>query len=75
MPRHTPDHVAEESPVPLPTLIHYAVELLKAALNVFVAEGPILDDPGDLSEQTTAQSGFYTHRGLGSRTSGNRPPP
>jgi hypothetical protein len=30
----------------------------KAALNVFVAEGQTLDDPRDLTEQTTAQEAF-----------------
>jgi hypothetical protein len=34
--------------------IHYAPELFKAALNVFVAEGQTLDDPRDLTEETTA---------------------
>jgi hypothetical protein len=48
-------------------------QLLKAALNVFVAERQTLDDPRDLTEQTTAQSGFYTHRGQDSRTSSIRP--
>jgi hypothetical protein len=38
-------------------------QLLKAALNVFVAEGQTLDDPRDLTEQTTAQTAFsYTSR-------------
>jgi hypothetical protein len=37
--------------------------LLKAALNGFVAEGQTLDDPRDLTEQTTAQTAFsYTSR-------------
>jgi hypothetical protein len=47
--------------------------LLKAALNVFVAEVQSLDDPRDLTEETTAQTGFYTHRGLDGRTSSDRP--
>jgi hypothetical protein len=46
---------------------------LKAALNVFVVEGQILDDPRDLTEETTAQSGFYTHRGLDDQASSIRP--
>jgi hypothetical protein len=45
----------------MPTPSHYALELLKAALNVFVAEVQALDDPRDLTEQTSAQSAFYTH--------------
>ena len=59
-------------PLPIPLC---NPKLLKAALNVFVAEQQVLDDPRDLTEQTTAQTGFYTQRGLDSRTSGNRPPP
>jgi hypothetical protein len=48
-------------------------QLLKATLNVFVAEGQTLDDPRDLTEQTTAQIGFYTHRGLDEQASSIRP--
>jgi hypothetical protein len=48
-------------------------QLLKAALNVFVAEGQTLDDPRDLTEETTAQSGFYTHPGLDEQASSIRP--
>ena len=48
-------------------------QLLKAALNGLVAERQTLDDPRDLTEQTTAQSGFYTHRGLDGQTSSIRP--
>jgi hypothetical protein len=44
-------------------------ELLKGALNALVAEGQTLDDPRDLTEQTTAQTGFYTHRGLDEQAS------
>jgi hypothetical protein len=40
------------------------LRLLKAASNDFVAERRTLDDPGNLTEVTTAQTGFYTHRGL-----------
>ena len=45
---------------------------LKAALNVFVAEEQTLDDPRDLTEQTAAQTGFYTHRGLDEQASSIR---
>ncbi len=45
----------------------------KAALSVFVAEGQTLDDPEDLTHKTTAQSGFYTHRGLDGQASSIRP--
>ena len=48
-------------------------QLLKAALNVFVAEGQTLDDPRDLTDKTTAQTGFYTHRGLDGQASSIRP--
>jgi hypothetical protein len=47
-------------------------QLLKADLNVFVAEGQILDDPRDLTEETTAQTGFYTHRSLDDQDSSIR---
>ena len=46
---------------------------LKAALNVVVADEQTLDDPRDLTEQTTAQTGFYTHRGLDEQASSIRP--
>src|SRR5688572_13003093 len=42
-------------------------QLLQAALNVLLAEGHTLDDPRDLTEQTTAQIGSYAHRGHDSR--------
>jgi hypothetical protein len=64
---------AEGHLIPLPTLIHDAVGLLKAALNVFVAEGQTLDDPRDLTEQTTAQIGLYAHRSLDDQASSIRP--
>ena len=48
-------------------------QLLKAALNVFVVEGQTLDDPSDLTEKTTAQTGFDTHRGLDEQASSIRP--
>jgi hypothetical protein len=49
--------------------------LLKAALNVFLAEMRTPDDPEGLTEQTTAQTGFSTHRGLDEQASSIRPPP
>src|SRR5215207_1893235 len=48
-------------------------QLLKATSNVFVAEGQALDDLEDLTHKMTAQTGFYTHRGLDRRTSSDRP--
>ena len=44
--------------IPLPIPSPDVPEPFKAALNVFVAEGQTLDDPRDLTEQTTAQTGF-----------------
>jgi hypothetical protein len=43
--------------------------LLKTALNVFAAEVQTLDDPRDLTEETTAQTSFYTYRGLDDQAS------
>jgi hypothetical protein len=57
--------------IPLPTLIHDAVELLKASSNVVVGEELALDAPEDLTDEATAQIGFYTHRGQDVRTFGN----
>jgi hypothetical protein len=48
-------------------------QLLKAALNFFVGEGQTLDYPRDLTEQTAAQTAFYTHRGLDEQASSIRP--
>jgi hypothetical protein len=47
--------------------------LLKAALNVFAAEELTLDGPEDLTDKTTAQTCFYTHRGLDEQASSIRP--
>jgi hypothetical protein len=60
-------------PVPLPIPSYDALRFLKAALNVFVAERQTLDDPRDLTEKTTAQTGFYKHRGLDEQASSIRP--
>jgi hypothetical protein len=40
---------------------------------VVVADEQTLDDPRDLTEERTAQTGFYTHRGLDGWTSSDRP--
>ena len=71
----TPLAITPKPLISLPTSTPGAPEFFKAALSVVVAEDRALDDPRDLTEQTTAQTGFYTHRGLDSRTFGNRPPP
>jgi hypothetical protein len=55
--RHTPDHAAEEWPVPLPIPPQISIAL-QAALKVVVADEQTLDDPRDLTEQTTAQTAF-----------------
>ena len=47
--------------IPLPTLIHDAVEPLKASLNVVVVSERALDGPEDLTNET-AQMSLYTHR-------------
>ena len=57
--------------IPLPSPLCNP-KLLKAALNVFEAEGQTLEDPRDLTEETTAQTGFYTHRGLDEQASSIR---
>jgi hypothetical protein len=48
-------------------------QLLKGALNVFVADEWALDYPRDLTEETTSRTGFYTHRGLDDQASSIRP--
>jgi hypothetical protein len=42
-------------------------------LNALVAEERTVDGAGDLTDKTTAQTGFYTHRGLDSQASSIRP--
>jgi hypothetical protein len=71
--RHAPDDTAKESPIPLPTPSHHALQFLKAALNVVVAEVQALDDPKDLTRESPAQIGLYPHRDLDSQTSSKRP--
>jgi hypothetical protein len=56
--RHTPDIIVEVRPIPLPTLFHDVVELLKASLNVVVAEERALNGLEDLTQRTTAQIGL-----------------
>jgi hypothetical protein len=51
--RHTPDPLPRKLTILLPTLTYYAVELLKASLNAVVAEERALDDPEDLTGETT----------------------
>ena len=46
---------------------------LKAAFNALVADERTVDGPEDLTEETTAQTGFYTHRGLDEQASSIRP--
>src|SRR5918999_3069956 len=47
-------------------------QLLKAAFNALVADERTVDDPRDLTSETTAQTGFYTHRGLDEQASSMR---
>jgi hypothetical protein len=71
--RRTPDQVAEESQIPLPTLSHDVPGLPKGALNAFQADKRLVESPEDLTDKTTAQTGFYTHRGLEEQASAIRP--
>ena len=48
-------------------------QLLKGALNAVVAEERVIDGPEDLTHKTTAQIGFYAHRGLDGQASSIRP--
>jgi|SRR5215213_4771033 len=48
-------------------------QLFKAGLNVVEAYDRALDDPRDLTEQTTAQTSFNTHQGLDGQASSIRP--
>jgi hypothetical protein len=48
-------------------------KLLKGALNALVADERTIDGPEDLTHKTTAQTSFYTHRGLGAQASPIRP--
>jgi hypothetical protein len=45
----------------------------KAVSNLSVAAAKTLDYPRDLTGKTTAQTGFYTHRGLDEQASSIRP--
>jgi hypothetical protein len=74
-PRRTPGIIVEDLLIPLPTPTADAPELLKAASNVSVAAEQALDDPEDLTHKTTAQTPFYTHRGLDEQASSIRPGP
>jgi hypothetical protein len=59
--------------IPLPIPSHDALRLLKSAVHTFVADEQTLDDPRDLTEETTAQTDFYTHRGLDEQACSIRP--
>jgi hypothetical protein len=52
--RHTPDLISLEPTIPLPTLIHDALELFKAALKAVVAAERALDGQEDVAQKTTA---------------------
>ena len=64
--------ICREPTIPLPTLIHDALELLIAALQVDVAAKRTLHGPEDLTTETTAQMVFYTPTS-GRPGSSNRP--
>ena|SRR5215217_3839482 len=48
-------------------------QLPKAAFNALVADEIRVDDPRDLTEETTAQTGLNAHRGLDEQASSIRP--
>jgi hypothetical protein len=48
-------------------------QLLKVAVSVFVADERTLNGPEDLTDKTTAQTGFSTQRGLDGQASSIRP--
>src|SRR5215208_6943939 len=54
-------------------LWHTCILQPDSVLNVVVADERTLDYPRDLTGAKTAQSGFYTHRGLGEQASSIRP--
>jgi hypothetical protein len=60
--------------IPLKTPPHSSADpapgdskLLKIALNALVADERTLDDPRDLTDETTAHTGFYVHRAQADR--------
>jgi hypothetical protein len=71
--RHTPDLLLREPTIPLPTLRHDAVELLKASLNVVVAEERVLDGPEGLTPYSSLQNGLYTYPCQDGRTFSKHP--
>src|SRR5215218_9950999 len=66
------EHAAERSPLPLPipTQIPIAPQ---SRLKRLCSRGQTLDDPRELTEETTAQIGLYTHRALDGQGSSLRP--
>jgi len=72
-PRHIPDIIVEVHPVHSGGPAPGNSELLNASLNVVVADERTVDGPEDLTHKTTAQTGFYTHRGLDEQASSIRP--
>jgi hypothetical protein len=58
---HAPNCTGQGSLIHLPALSHDCLQLLKAALNVVVGEEKVLKGPEDLTDETTAQTGLYTH--------------
>jgi hypothetical protein len=59
--------------IPLPIPKPRVPQSFKAALKVVVAAERTLDGPEDLTTETAAQTGFYTHQGLDGQGSSIRP--
>jgi hypothetical protein len=70
----TPLILSLEPTIPLLTLIDSAVELLKASLNVVVAEEQAFDGPEGLTSEAAAQIGLYAHPCQDGRTPNSGPP-
>jgi hypothetical protein len=54
----------EDALIALPTPCLDVTELLEGPSNVLQATDQILDNNEGLTHKATAQTGFYTHRGL-----------
>jgi len=68
-----PDKGMEDALIPLPTPCQEVPELLEGPSNVLQATDQVLDDNEGIAHRTTAQTVFYTHRGLDGRSFDIRP--
>src|ERR671911_1286338 len=69
--RHTPEHAAEELPVPMP-IPHQISTAPQSCFTHLCSQRTSSWLPRDLTHKTTAQTGFYTHRGLDGQASSIR---